>query len=706
MTPDPDDPELREERTMPQHGKSGHPTGTHPAVPPPPAGGRGDATRSLTRRLGGLAFGGDYNPEQWDEQVWKEDDLLMRQAGVNLATVGVFSWALLEPAEGHYDFGWLDRQVERLHANGVAVDLATPTASPPPWFTLAHPEAMPVTADGTRLTHGSRDTYCLASPAYRRAAVRIAAALAGRYGDHPAVAMWHVHNEYATVCHCEQSAAAFRGWLRTRYGSLDALNEAWGTAFWSQRYGSWEQVMPPRATQWHPNPGHTLDFRRFWSDEALAAYREQRDAIRPHSDRPVTTNLMLPGYQVLDLWAFGREVDFVGVDHYPDAPGTDAAADTAFGADRARSFGGGKPWLLLEQGTSTVYSGDRTLGKQPGDMLRHSLGHIARGSEGALFFQWRQSRAGAELWHSAMVPHAGADSRIFREAVTVGQAVARLGELAGSTVVAQAAVLHDADSWWALDTRGLPSAELDYWRTLRRAHRALWDAGITTDFAHPESDLSRYRLVLAPALYLLSDAGAASLRRCVEGGATLLVQFFGGAVDERHQARLGGYPAAPLREALGIRAEEYRPLAAGGTIALSDGSYGSVWSESLRCQGAEAVLSYASGMPAGQPALTRHRFGQGTGWYLSTRLDDAGYAALVARLLDEAGVAPEPAGLPAGVEAVRRHAEDGRSWLFLLNHGDQPARITAAGHDLLTGAPAGPDGVHLPPGGAAVLRGG
>jgi beta-galactosidase len=657
----------------------------------------------ITERLGGLAFGGDYNPEQWDEQIWKEDDLLMRQAGVNLATVGVFSWALLEPEQGRFDFAWLDAHLDRLHANGVAVDLATPTASPPPWFTLAHPDAMPVAADGTRLTHGSRDTYCLAAPAYRQAARRIAAALAERYGAHPAVAMWHVHNEYATVCYCDHAAAAFRAWLRARYGTLDALNAAWGTAFWSQHYGAWEQVLPPRATQWHHNPGHTLDYRRFWSDEALTAYREQRDAIREHSDLPVTTNLMLPGYQVLDLWKFGAEVDFVGIDHYPDAPGIDAAADTAFGADRARSFGGGKPWLLIEQGTNTVYSASGTLPKQPGDILRHSLGHIGRGSEGALFFQWRQSRAGAELWHSAIVPHAGPDTRIFREAVATGAAVAGLGELAGSRVHADVAVLHDADVWWALDSRGLPQA--DYHAALRRAHRALWDAGVTVDFAHPEHDLSRYRLVVAPSLYLLSDAGAASLRRYVEGGGTLLVQHFSGAVDGSHQARLGGYPG-PLREVLGVRVEEYRPLGAGEVLTLSDGSSAEGWSELLRAEGAEVPAAYTSGVMDRQPALTRHRFGGGAGWYLSTRLDDSGYAALVGRVLGEAAAAPVVAGLPAGVEAVRRSSVDGgsRSWLFLLNHGDEPVRIDAAGYDLLTAVEVGPDGLTLPARGAAVLR--
>ncbi|MET9435845.1 beta-galactosidase [Streptomyces sp. NPDC006551] len=654
----------------------------------------------LTDRLGGLAFGGDYNPEQWDEEVWKEDEELMRRARVNLATVGVFSWALMEPEEGRYDFAWLDAHLSRLHAGGVAVDLATPTASPPPWFTLAHPDALPVSPDGTRLTHGSRDTYCLAAPAYRRAARRIAGALAERYGDHPALALWHVHNEYATLCWCEHTAAAFRVWLRARHGSLDALNEAWGTAFWSQRYTAWEQILPPRATQWHKNPGQALDFRRFWSDEALAAYREQRDAIRAHSDRPVTTNLMLPAYQNLDLWAFGREVDLVAVDHYPSAPGADAAADTAFGADRARSFGGGAPWLLMEQGTNTVHAGDRVLAKEPGDIGRHTLGHIAHGSDGTLFFQWRQSRAGAEQWHSAMVPHAGPDSRTFREVTAVGENVALLGELAGSTVRAEVAVLHDSDAWWALEVDGLPSAELDYHATLRRAHRALWDAGATVDFAHPEHDLSRYRLVLAPSLFLLSDAGAANLRRYVADGGTLLVQPFSGAVDEHLHARLGGYPAAPLREALGIRVEEYRPLRRDEKIVLSDGSHGTAWSESLRTEGAEALVTYNGGMLGGRAALTRHGFGAGQGWYLSTRLDDTGYAALVTRLLTETGVEPDLPGLPSGVESVTRHAPDGRRWHVLINHRADVVPLPAPAHDLLTDGPL----YELPPGGCAVVQ--
>ncbi|GHH29384.1 beta-galactosidase [Lentzea cavernae] len=647
----------------------------------------------ITERLGALAFGGDYNPEQWDEEVWKEDDALMREAGVNLATVGVFSWALLEPEEGRYDFAWLDAHLDRLHANGVHVDLATPTASPPPWFTLAHPDALPVTPDGTRLVHGSRDTYCLTAPAYRTAARAIASALAERYGHHPAVALWHVHNEYATLCWCEHTAAAFRVWLQARHGSLDALNEAWGTAFWSQRYTAWDQVLPPRATQWHRNPGQGLDFSRFFSDEVIAAYLEQRDAIRAHSDRPVTTNLMMPGYQNVDLWALGREVDVVAIDHYPDAPGLDAAADVAFAADRARSFAAGRPWLLMEQGTSTVYAGDRVLAKEPGEVLRHSLGHIARGSEGALFFQWRQSKAGAEQWHSGMVPHAGPDSRVFREVRETGAAVARLAEVAGSVVPAQVAVLHDSDAWWALNSDGLPSADLGYHSALRAAHRAVWDAGVVADFAHPEADLSHYRVVLAPALHLLTDAGAENLRRYAADGGTLLVQHFSGVADGRLHARLGGYPAAPLREALGIRVEEYRPLRSGERITLSDGSHATAWSESVRTEGAKTVAVYTHGMLAGSPALTR----KGTAWYLSTRLDPVDYKALVAELLDVAGAGPVLPGLPSGVEAVTRESEECR-WHFVLNHRAEP--VPLRGHDLLTGGTV----AELPAGGCVVLR--
>ncbi|BCB73999.1 hypothetical protein Pflav_004090 [Phytohabitans flavus] len=347
------------------------------------------------RGVDGLCYGGDYNPEQWPEDVWREDVALMRRAGVNLVSVGVFAWSRLEPEEGRYTFDWLDRVLDLLDAGGVKVALATPTASPPPWFSLAHPDALPVRADGTRLLHGSRDTYCASAPAYREACRRIARELARRYADHPAVALWHVHNEYGTVCHCDHAAAAFRAWLRDRYRTLDALNDAWTTAFWSQHYADWAYVFPPRATQYLPNPGQVLDFRRFWSDELLAAYVEQRDVLRAAGpDVPVTTNYVFGAWVPVDHARWAREVDLVAIDHYPSDAGPGAEEETAFAADLARSWAGGRPWLLMESAPNLVYTGGRMHAKEPGRMARHSLSHVARGSRGAMFFQWRAPRGG------------------------------------------------------------------------------------------------------------------------------------------------------------------------------------------------------------------------------------------------------------------------------------------------------------------------
>jgi beta-galactosidase len=662
-----------------------------------------------------LWFGGDYNPEQWPEPVWAQDAVLMRAARVNAVTVGVFSWSLAEPEEGRYDFGWLDAVLERLHTDGVRVILATPTASPPPWFTLAHPGAMPVTREGTTLAHGSRDTYCVAAPAYRRAAARITGELARRYGHHPAVALWHVHNEYGTYCWCDHAARRFRCWLRQRYGpgaaGLAALNEAWGTTFWSQRYSAWEQVLPPRATQWLPNPSHALDYHRFWSDEMLAAFCEQRDQIRRHSPGvPVTTNYILPSYQLIDEWAWSAQTDVVAVDHYLSEPGPAGAADVAFCGDRARSWGGGRPWLLMEQSTSLIYASDRMLIKEPGQMLRDSLGYLARGSDSVLFFQWRASPAGAEMHHPAMVPHAGPDTRVFREVSALGRAVERLGEIAGSVVAAGAALMWDPCSAWALEHTRYTSVDLRYQDAVRDAHAALWRAGVVCDFIRPDGQLGRYPLVLVPATYVMTGEAAAALRSYVAGGGHVVMWYFSAVVDGRHHAWLGGAPG-DLCEVFGIRVEEHCPLPAAPPVGLAwadgwdsgtAGALGTVWSERLAPGGADVLARYAGGPLDGCPAVTRHAFGAGSAWYVSTRLAGPAQDRLVAGVLAAAGAGPAVPGLPPGAEAVRRRAP-GRSWLFVLNHGERTACVPASGVELLTGRRV--DGeLAVEPQGAAVLR--
>ncbi|MEV4300084.1 beta-galactosidase [Microbispora rosea] len=630
-----------------------------------------------------LWYGGDYNPEQWPEEVWAEDVALMRRAGVNLVTVGVFSWSRLEPSEGRYTFGWLDRVLDLLAAGGIRVDLAIPTASPPPWFSLSHPDALTVTRDGVRLTHGSRDTYCVSAPAYREASLRIARALGERYRDHPATAMWHVHNEYGTPCHCDHAATAFRAWLRDRYGGLDALNDAWTTAFWGQHYSDWAQITPPRATQYLPNPAQALDFRRFVSDEMLAHFTEQRDLLRELTPGvPVTTNYVLAGWACVDHWKWSREVDLVAIDDYPSGRGMAAAGQTAFAADLARSWAGGRPWLLMEQATGYAL-GPRKAPKKPGEIARHSLQHVARGSKGAMFFQWRASRGGAEQWHPGMVPHTGPDSRVFREVCALGEALERIpAPVDGSLAEAEVAILWDEEAWWAVQGPGLPSTEIDYLAAVEQAHRVLWRQGVAACFAHPSHDLSAYRAVLVPSLYPISDDAARNLTAYVEGGGTLVVSFFSGIADEHTRIRPGGYPGA-LREILGIRVEEFHPL--DEPVELPEFGQATVWSEVVHLDGAEAVARY----PGGGPAVTRHRHAGGTAWYVSTRLDDPGYARVLAR----AGLAGS--GVP-GVEVVRR-----QDLVFAVNHTEDEQPVPIHGADLITGRPV--DG-RLAPGGYVVVR--
>lgn len=350
----------------------------------------------------GIAYGGDYNPDQWPRETWHEDVALMRKAGVNLVSIGMFSWAQLEISEGVFDFGWLDEVLDLLHANGIAADLGTPTAAPPAWFYAAHPESRIVTREGVTVGFGSRGMPSHASAAYREAIERITNALAARYAHHPAVVMWHIHNEYGVPSaedYSEPATRAFRTWLRRRYGTLDALNAAWGTAVWSQTYREWEHIPVPAVSGQAVNPAHRVDFARF-TDEALReCYRIERDAIRRHSDKPITTNFMTNASWETDLWEWAKEVDIVSDDHYLDSADPAPHIGLALAADLNRSLGKGAPWILMEHSTSAVNWQDRNVAKRPGEMARNSLTHAARGADAILFFPWR-ARACARRWRS------------------------------------------------------------------------------------------------------------------------------------------------------------------------------------------------------------------------------------------------------------------------------------------------------------------
>ncbi|MGP5638897.1 beta-galactosidase [Brachybacterium tyrofermentans] len=653
------------------------------------------AARPWPLGVDGIIYGGDYNPEQWPREVRLEDVDLMREAGVNLVSVAIFAWATLEPREGEYDFAWLDEVMDNLADAGIKVALATATASPPPWLTRTHPELLPVTEDGTVLGQGGRQAYAVSAPLFRDYALRMTRVMAERYGEHPALALWHVDNELG--CHVphdysDHAALAFRSWLERRYETIEALNDAWGTAFWSQRYDSFEEILPPRAAPTYANPTQQLDFARYSSDELLTHYRALRDVLREVTPGiPATTNFMLSSAtKWMDYYSWAGDVDLVANDHYLIAAEERGQIELAMAADLTRGVASGDPWILMEHSTSAVNWQPRNRAKGRGEMLRNSLSHVARGADGIMFFQWRQSKAGAEKFHSAMVPHGGRDTDVWRSTLALGRALEALAPVHGSRVLNRVAIVVDYPSWWASELDSHPTQALRYNEELLRWYTALWDLGVGVDMVPTGVDLIGYELVIAPTLYSVREDDAERLADAARAGTQVVITFFSGIVDEHDHVHLGGYPGA-FRDLLGVRTEEFYPLQDGETLHLDDGTAADLWSEKTHLEGAEVVRSWADGPLRGWPAVTRHGVGadDGAAWYVAARPSADGLETLVAEIVAAAGVEPSVSGLHRDVEAVRRFAEDGTTYLFVLNHSDRDQVVQVSGRELLTGTDAG-----------------
>jgi beta-galactosidase len=649
------------------------------------------SARDWPRGTSDIRYGGDYNPEQWPREVWLEDIELMKSAGINLVSIGIFSWVLLEPREGEYDFSFLDDIFGLLAEAGIDVDLGTPTAAPPAWFWKKYPNARPVTRDGIPLGFGSRGMVSPSSPEYRRACVALVEKLAEHFAGHPALAMWHVHNEYGAPIsdsYDDASVAAFRVWLEKRYGSLDGVNDAWGTLFWGQRYGEWDEIDAPRLSASTTNPTQRLDFQRFTSDALLACFVAERDAIRRFTpDLAVTTNFMATNCPSIDYWKWAKEVDVVANDHYLVAERADNHIHLAMDADFTRSLAGNRPWMLLEHSTSAVNWQPRNIAKRPGEMARNSLSHMGRGSDAIMFFQFRASRYGAEKFHSAMLPHAGATSRVWREVVALGADLQRLAPVRGSRVTSRVAILWDIESFWAQDLDWRPSAELGHRERIEAFYTQLYLRGVSVDFAHPRDDLSGYDVVFAPALYLVDRESAANIDSYVRGGGHLAVSYFSGIVDQNDTVYEGAFPGA-LRSALGIAVEEFLPLHENERVTLDNGMTGAAWSDDLALDGATAIATFTSGPGAGIPAITRNGAGAGSAWYVSTKLDGDDLGRFVSDVLADAGIAAEL--LPDGLEITTRQT-DSETYTFLINHSEVPIPSPTQGTDLLTGAASAAD---------------
>lgn len=636
----------------------------------------------------GFALGGDYSPEQWPEDVWMEDVALMRRAGVNSVNLGVFSWGMLEIADGEFEWGWLDRAMDLLHENGIGVNLATPTAAPPMWLMKAHPEIATVDEFGVRTSQGGRLAWSPNSATFRRYALRMVRALAERYGTHPALRLWHVSNEIGNEnarCYSDETALAWQAWLAEKYTDIAALNDAWGTAFWGHHYTSFDQLLPPRHARTHHNPGLLLDFERFTSDALLGHYRAERDLLRELTpDVPITTNFMVmnnPGVDDYARWA--KEVDVVANDHYTISTNPHRHWELAFSGDRVRGMNGGRPWLLIEHSTSAVNWQQVNRAKTPGELTRHSLAHIARGADGALFFQWRMSTAGAEQFHSGILTHSGSESKIFREVERLGASLRALAPVVGTTVErARVAIVFDQDAAYAWRSTRKGSQTIDYIDLPLAIHRALTARGIQVEVIHPHDRFDGFDLLVVPTLFLADARTTAAVTAFVDAGGHVLVSYLSGIVDEHNRVIAGGYAGA-FSDVLGIFVDEFFPLVPGESVTLDNGWSASAWTELLEARGAEVLASYSSGELNGVPALTRNHRGPGTATYLATRPDDEGLLALIDELIAIAGVRPI-AEIEAGLEVVRRVGASG-SYLFAINHTDGPLSVQASGTDLLTG---------------------
>ena len=607
----------------------------------------------LTESGRGIAFGGDYNPDQWPEDVWDDDIRLMKQAGVNTVALAIFSWDRIQPEKHRWEFGWLDCIIDKLGKAGIAVDLASATATAPLWLYEQHPEVLPHDKYGHPINAGSRQSWSPTSPVFKEYALTLCRKLAERYGTNPYVTAWHMGNEYGwnnRYDYCDNALHAFRAWCERKYGTIEALNAAWGTTFWGQEMNGFDEVLIPRfmGADSMVNPGQKLDFERFGNDMLLDFYQAERDAIAEICpDKPFTTNFMVSTDQCcMDYADWANEVDFVSNDHYFHEG--ESHIDELFCSDALMdSLALGRPWYVMEHSTSAVQWKDLNIRKRKGETVRDSVAHVAMGADAINFFQWRASAFGAESFHSAMVPHAGEHTKLYRSVCELGAALKTLGDagVQGSELVrSDTAILFSAESEWATRSETLPSKKLNHWHDVRDWYCAYLDAGTRADIVPLKYDWSGYATVVLPTVLMLSAADTARLERFVRDGGTVVVGYASGLIDENFHTWLGGYPGAGdgmLRIMLGIRGEEFNILGAQAEgepseIRLSNGMVTRLWQNDIAVDGADTeVLASYAGTQAdewdldGTAAITRNPYGKGMAYFVGCDLNVADLAVFV-----------------------------------------------------------------------------
>lgn len=665
----------------------------------------------LTENGRGIAFGGDYNPDQWSEETWDDDVCLMKKAGVNTVALAIFSWDRIQPQENRWDFGWLDRIIDKLGKAGIATDLASATATAPLWLYEKHPEVLPRDKYGHQVNAGSRQSWSPTSPVFKEYALTLCRKLAERYGSNPYVTAWHMGNEYGwnnREDYSDNALEAFRAWCRRKYGTIDALNQAWGTTFWGQEMNDFDEVLIPRfmGADSMVNPGQKLDFERFGNDMLLDFYKAERDAIAEICpDKPFTTNFMVSTDQCcMDYADWANEVNFVSNDHYFHEGGEMHLDELACSDALMDSFALGKPWYVMEHSTSAVQWKPLNMRKRKGETVRDSLAHVAMGADAINFFQWRASAFGAESFHSAMVPHSGEDTKLFRQVCELGETLRTLADagVQGSELErSDTAILFSAESEWATRSQTLPSMKLNHWHDVRDWYRAFLNAGSRADIVPLKYDWSDYKTVVLPTVLMLSAVDTRRLADFAAAGGRVVVGYATGLIDENFHTWLGGYPGAGnglLRDMLGIRGEEFNilgsgvegepeaiRLGAGGEVALEDaaalnGATTRLWQNDVTVTGDRTqVLAMYAGEEAdeweldGMAAVTRNPYGAGEAYFVGCDLDVADLTKLIRTYLAAPAQSQQSQANTDVLHTVRKSAD--AAFDFYLPRGKKEVEL-------------------------------
>lgn len=648
----------------------------------------------MTKFFDRILFGGDYNPNQWPKEIWEEDIRIFKKASINSATVNVFSWAKIQPSENCYDFEELDQIIEKLSTEGFDIVLATSTAALPAWMFKKYPEVARTDYDGRHHKFGQRHNACPNSLVYQKYAERLATKLAERYGENPQVTCWHINNEYGGECYCDNCEKAFRVWLKDKYHTIEALNKAWNMEFWGHTVYEWDEIVLPNALSEGIGydktafAGISIDYRRFNSDSLLKNYMMERDAIRKiDPTTPITTNLM-GTFKGLDYFKWAKEMDLVSWDNYPSY--NTPWSLVAMTHDLMRGLKQ-QPFMLMEQTPSQQNWQPYNSLKKPGQMRAQSYQTIAHGADTIQYFQLRRSIGACEKFHGAVIEHVGhEDTRVFRETAALGAELAQLSDIIGTQTQAQVAVIFDWDNYWALEYTSGPTVDLKYVEQIHRYYRYFYEQNIAVDLVPVDADLSKYKLVAAPVLYMIKEGMQERLTDFVMQGGALLTTYMSGIVDQSDNVHLGGYPG-PLRELAGIWVEEIDALApeqSNGVSLVNEELSGTsnLVSDLIHLENAEALAHYTSNFYAGMPAVTKNTFGDGTVYYFGGQLEDQLQDQLFKTIVEESDITPVIEEATKLEIACRENAEAKFFVIINFHEEAQPLPEMFVGKtDLLTG---------------------